>query len=445
MEPKTASTNVVSTKPILVDVAIIGGGAAGLATAIFCMRQNPSLQVAILDGATKLGAKILVSGGGRCNVTNRRVSSGDYWGGKPNIIRRVINAFTTERTVEFFESIGVAMQEEASNGKLFPVANKAQAVLDALLTEANRLGVQILCDHRVTQLQHEATRFNISTHSGNVDAGQVVLATGGQSLPKTGSDGFGYHLATERGHTLVECTPALDPLILQGDFHSHLSGISHPVTISAKSTGQKTVRLTGELLWTHFGISGPVVLDVSRHWHRAKVEDRDMKITINFLPEHDLQKIEARIMEFTSKQPKAQLQRALARMLPARVAGSILGTLGIDATIQMSQLRKDVRRQLSTALLEWSINVVGSRGYKFAEATAGGVPLNEIEPNTLRSRKCPNLYFVGEILDVDGRIGGFNFQWAWSSAWVAASALADRANATHQTRDRAPISADPVD
>ncbi len=406
------------------DVAVVGGGAAGLATAIFCAQQNPSLSVLILDGAVKLGAKILVSGGGRCNVTNRNVGHSDFWGGKPNVVRRVLNALSVDRTVKFFESIGVKLQEEGSMGKLFPVSNEAQTVLDALLAESERLNVRIMCGCRVTDIHRDKGCFRIQTSGATVSANRVVLATGGKSLPKTGSDGFGYELAEKLGATLIPRTPGLDPLILGGDFHSQLSGISHPATISVVKPGENTVRVSGELLWTHFGISGPVSLDASRHWHRAIAEAKRAEVRISFLPGFDSARLGEWFLAFTNDQPKAQLVTALGRQLPNRIAHLILKTLNVDATIQMSQLSKQNRKKVVAALLDWPLDVVDGRGYKFAEVTAGGVSLSDVNPTTLESRSCPRVYYVGEILDVDGRIGGFNFQWAWSSAWVAGTAIA---------------------
>lgn len=424
MDGDSKESAAITPAPLAANIVIVGGGAAGLATAIFCARRNPSQTIVILDGAKRLGAKILVSGGGRCNVTNQCVTVADYWGGKPNIIKRVLSALPIDQTIAFFESIGVVIREEEGNGKLFPVSNKAQTVLDALLNEANRLSVQMLCNHRVTDVSRDGAPFAITSNAGVIHAQTLVLATGGQSLPKTGSDGVGFELAAKLGHDLIARTPALDPLILEGDFHRALSGISHPAVISVKTPNAKPMRHQGELLWTHFGISGPVALDASRHWHRANVEGIASSVSVGFLPDHDLPTLESWLLEFASAHPKAQLETAIGRLLPHRVAHAVLDALGVDTRVQMAQLSKVIRREVISALLDWPIAVIGGRGYKFAEATAGGVSLTEVDPGTLQSRRCPNLYFVGEILDVDGRIGGFNFQWAWSSAWVAGTAIA---------------------
>lgn len=420
----------LDTPSFVADVAVVGAGAAGLATAIFAARNCPSRTILALDGAKKLGAKILVSGGGRCNVTNVAVTAADFCGGSPHVIRRILAAFTAEQTVAFFRELGVELHVE-EYGKLFPDTNRARTVLDALVGEAERLGVHILPGHRVTQIVREEGCFEISADIGGdspscvrlIRAPVVVLATGGLSLPKTGSDGGGYGLAQHLGHSLIPTTPALVPFILDGDFHAGLSGIAHEVTLTVLVDECKPVRVRGPLLWTHFGVSGPTVLDASRHWHHARLGQRGVTISVSFFPGDDFTSLEEKLLGLVFSQPKTILRNALAAFLPARLADELLKRLGIDGGVALAQVTRDARRALVRALLDWPLVVRDSRGYGYAEVTAGGVPLSEIDPGSMASRKCPGLYLVGEILDVDGRIGGYNFQWSWSSAWVAATGI----------------------
>ena len=404
--------------PELLDLAIVGGGAAGLATAIFAARGTCGQSIAVLDGARETRGQDPHCRWGRCNVTNRVVTAADFCGGNPRLIKQVLAAFPVERTVAFFREIGVELHEE-ENGKLFPDTNRARTVLDALLNEAHRLGVRILTGRHVTGVERCESSFRILTGTGTLCARRIVLATGGLSLPKTGSDGGGYALAESLGHTLVPTTPALVPLILADDFHAPLSGIAQDVELTVRAAGSRAICIRGALLWTHFGVSGPAVLDASRHWHRARLEGRDVCVTANFLPGDDFAEAERKLLALASSQPKALLHNALARLLPARVAAAVLSALEIVGPLPMAHFAREPRRKLVHALLAWPLPVVDSRGYAHAEVTAGGVPLSEIDPTSMASRKCPNLYLVGEILDVDGRIGGFNFQWAWSSGWVA--------------------------
>ena len=413
----------MSPSVLTADVAIIGGGAAGLATAIFTARAAPHLRVVVLDGARRLGAKILVSGGSRCNVTNRIVSERDYWGGSPRTIRNVLRAYSAARAAAFFEEIGVALHEE-EDGKLFPDTNSARTVLDALLREVAAGGVEVRLNARVRAVTRAADGFVVIAGEERLDAGAVVLATGGRSLPKTGSDGFGYELAARLGHGCVTTTPALAPLVLEGDTHASLSGVAHRAAVTVGGEGGEAVRIEGSMLWTHFGISGPVALNASRHWHRARVEDGDARVLLAACPDDTFESIEAWWRERERARPRALVATTLATRLPAAVAAVVVARSGVPADRTLAHLSRDERRRLTRTLLETELAVRDSRGYNYAEVTAGGVPLDEIDSARMASRLCPGLYLVGEILDVDGRLGGFNFQWAWSSAWVAAQAIA---------------------
>jgi predicted Rossmann fold flavoprotein len=403
-------------------VAIVGAGAAGLATAIFTRRLNPALSVVLVEGARKPGAKILVSGGSRCNITNTVVTEHDFWGGRSTIVRRVLRGFPVDETLAFFRELGVRVHEEAG-GKLFPDSNRAREVLDALLGETGRAGATLLTNQRVHDVAPAGGGFQLTTSSGRLQATAVVLATGGQSLPKSGSDGTGFAIARRLGHTIVPPTPALVPLVLDGSLHGGLAGVSQDVELTIWIDGAVGTRLSGALLWTHIGVSGPVAMNASRHWERAQLEGRTPSITINFFPGASFDDVDRRWTALSSQRPAASVQQALATMVPASVASALVGHLGLGAAGQLAHLTREDRRRLVRALVEWPLPVTGTRGYNYAEATAGGVALTEIDPATMRSRVCPGLYLVGEILDVDGRIGGFNFQWAWSSARVAGLSL----------------------
>ena len=403
-------------------ISIVGAGAAGLATAIFAARRGARGPVVAYDGAARLGAKILVSGGARCNVTNRVVTERDFAGGSSSVVRGILRAFPADKAVSFFREIGVPLHEEA-DGKLFPDSNRARTVLEALLAEAKRCGVELRAGQRVQRVTREGEGFRLETARGEVAADKVVLATGGLSLPKTGSDGGGYQTAVALGHSLVPRTPALVPLVLDGDFHATLAGVSHEAELVVRVEGRRPVVRRGSLLWTHFGVSGPVVLDASRFWHRAREERREVRVSASLLPSRSFAEIEGALLAEATANPQAQVKGALADWLPASVAAAVPGRLGVSADTRLGRLTREDRRRLIRGLLDWPLPVTASRGYDYAEVTAGGVPLAEIEPGTMASRRCPGLYLVGEILDVDGRIGGFNFQWAWSTGWVAAGAL----------------------
>lgn len=411
-----------------VSVVVVGGGAAGLATAIFAARANPKLTVVVVDGARTVGAKILVSGGSRCNVTNAHVEPADFWRSDSRFVRNVLRALPVAKTIEFFEEIGVPLHEEP-NGKLFPNTNKARSVVDALLRELNRLGVSLRTSHRVTGLARVADGgWQVETSQGLLAAQRVVLATGGMSLPKTGSDGFGYALARELGHSIVPPVPALEPLVCEGPTHAELSGVTLEAALRIK-TPQETRHIQGSLLFTHFGISGPLALNASRFWRRAALLESSAELSLNFVPHlvtssesHSLDDILIRAAQKNSGTKVSTLITQLG--VPASVAQVITNAAALDA-VAPSRLTRDDRRKLRTLLTAWPLRVTGGRGYNFAEVTSGGVSIDrdEIDAGTMESRLAPGVHFVGEILDVDGRIGGFNFQWAWSSAAACGRAL----------------------
>ena len=407
------------------DVAIIGGGAAGLTTAIFAAQtareRSSPCRIIVLDGAKKIGAKILVSGGGRCNVTHEHVSPEDYQGPR-TVIRNVLRGFDEAATVAWMRSLGVELKCEET-GKLFPTSDDAHTVLGALLGRCGDLGVEIRADHRVVGVERRDGGFLLADARGELTASRVVLATGGRSLPRTGSDGFGYELAKRLGHTVTPTYAALVPLVLaDGFFHGELSGISHEAELTTLSDGRPVDRRRGSLLWTHFGISGPLAMDASRFWVIARAQGNAAELRCTFLPGESFEAVERWLIAETSASPRKGVANLLAERLPQRVAHAVAKHAGVDS-VPLGRLGRDARRSLVHALTAMPLPVVRDRGWNYAEVTAGGVPMNEVDYRTMQSRRTPGLYLVGEILDVEGRIGGFNFQWAWSTGHAAGLAV----------------------
>ena len=419
------------------EIVVIGAGAAGLAAAIFAAEEciasagaHARGRVVVLEGASRIGAKILISGGGRCNVTHREVDVGDFNGSR-NIVRNVLAAFGVAATSRWFSSLGVELKCE-DTGKLFPVTDKAKSVLDALLRRCDELGVDIRTGQRVCALHKEgegpaAGHFAVRHQGGQLAARQVVLAAGGRSLPRTGSDGSGWELARSLGHDVTPTYPALVPLVLDTEmFHQDLSGLSLPVELSTFADGKRIDRRTGSLLWTHFGISGPVVLDASRHWVVARGTGQAVEMRCSFLPGTDFPAAEQWLLQAASTRPRLSLGRALGQRLPERMGLRLAQSVGCDPALALAQVPRQARRAIAHALTDFVLPVVADRGWDFAEVTAGGVPLREIDYRTMESRQVAGLYLVGEILDCDGRIGGFNFQWAWATGFIAGKAAARR-------------------
>lgn len=412
-----------SAIPPSCDILIVGSGAAGLFAGAWAGRRareaGRPLAIVAVDGARKLGAKILVAGGGRCNVTHWRVTEADYAGSTPPAIRKVLGRFTVDDTVEFFRGAGVALKQE-DTGKLFPVTDSARTVLDALVREATQVGVALSHPARVTDIDRTAAGFTVTTDAGPIRATRVILCTGGKSLPKSGSDGAGFRLATKLGHSLTApIVPALVPLVLpQEHWITELSGLTLPAEIILTTAGGKRLAsFSGSTLCTHFGLSGPIVLDISRHWLIARDRDPTVKLSINWLPGQSADAVERFFLERRGRGGLAILRDHL----PDRLARRLCECTGVPA---QGDIPRDARKKLVQWLVATPLDIVGDRGFTIAEATAGGVPLSEVRLDTMESRLCPGLHFAGEVLDIDGRIGGFNFQWAWASGFVAGSAAA---------------------
>ena len=404
-----------------VDVAIVGGGAAGLMAGIWAGRTNPRLRIVVLDGAATLGAKILISGGGRCNVTHDVVDADAFAGASRNAIRKVLRRFDVPATVAFFRELGIELKREET-GKLFPVSDRARDVLDALLAATRATGVVVQHPWRVETIAREPRGFVLAGPAGRLEARTVVLATGGRSVPKTGSDGHGYALARSLGHTVTpRILPALVPLTLpRGHFLTELSGITVPATLEVRSAaGKRLVAFTESTLCTHFGLSGPSVLDVSRYFLDARADDPGVQLVINWLPDETPASIDAWLQTLGKATPGRRLQARL----PERLARALCAAADVDPSAPASTLTRERRRALATALTALPLPITGDRGFTHAEVTAGGVPLTELRLETMESRVTPGLFVCGEVCDVDGRIGGYNFQWAWASGYVAGVAV----------------------
>ena len=387
-------------------VAIIGAGAAGTMAAIFAASSDA--ETLLLERTPDGGRKILISGGGRCNVLPVRSDPARFvTDSTARAMQRMLRAWPLREQILFFESdLGIPLAEETPTGKLFPASNRARDVRDALLRLARRRGAELQTDTLVTDLETRNGRFRVVREGAPpIDADAVIVAAGGLSVPKSGSDGRLLPILARLGHTIRPTYPALTPLTAPPSPYSNLAGVSLPVELRAASDG-RAAAASGGFLFTHRGYSGPSVLDVSH----VAVRSSEARLSVRWT------ELDERAWEDALRPSGSRgVVAALRGRLPERLAVAMLVAAGVEEQRRLDQLTREERRRLIETLVRGTLPWSGHEGYAKAEVTGGGVSLDEVEPVSMASRKVPGLFFCGEILDAFGPIGGHNFQWAWST------------------------------
>ena len=333
----------------------------------------------------------------------------------------MLKAFSPEQALQFFKKLGVEVVLEPG-GKYFPSTHSGRTVLEALLLGVRESGVELIPARKVTRVIFENDSFCVEGDSFFYHAKNVILTTGGLSYPQTGSDGTGYQIAESFGHSRVPTSPALTPLLTEDLDFKKLSGISLPVRLSLSLNGTKKAEYEGSFLFTHTGFSGPVVLNISRYWIRLQEKGR-IEIFANFLPEFREEAFRKRLLAETQEHPSRLVKNFLVDFLPRALGEMFLEKMAVEESRVLNQWDREAREKCLRTLFRFPLPVSGAVGYSKAEVTAGGVDLREIHQHTLESKLRPGLFFAGEILDADGRIGGFNFQWAWASGFLAAQGV----------------------
>lgn len=401
---------------------VIGGGAAGMFAAITAARQGSA--VLLLERNDRLGKKLLITGKGRCNVTNDCTAQ-EVLQNVPRNSRFLYSAmasFPPEKTKEFFESRGCALKTERGN-RVFPVSDRAASVVDCLRAELRRSGVQISTERAEALVTENGKVIGVRTRGGLHMADWVILATGGASYPATGSSGDGYRMAKAVGHTVVEPEGSLVPLETEGQDCPDMQGLSLR-NVGVRLLNEKGKLLYqdfGELLFTHFGVSGPTVLSASAHMKPGKC-----RLVLDLKPALDESKLDARILRDLEQYKNRSMENALTDLLPRSMIPVVLRRLEIDPAMQANSLKKQQRRALVALLKGFSIEIVGKRPVEEAIITSGGVKVSEVDPKTMESKLVSGLYFAGEVLDCDAYTGGFNLQIAWATAYAAGMAAGSR-------------------
>ena len=397
-------------------VVVVGAGAAGLVAAIFARRAGQP--VVVLEKTADGGRKILISGGGRCNILPDAIEPERFVTASPaHLVRRLLRSWPLEAQRTFFErDVGIPLVFEAATRKWFPASHRARDVRDGLIALARREGVEFQFGCELMDVTATAGGWQVATARGDITARRVILATGGLSVPSTGSDGAGLRVAARLGHAVHETYPALTPLVAEPAIHAGLSGISLNVRLRARDHS-RTAETRGGFLFTHRGYSGPSVLDISHIAVRSRLVGAERAALRVQWCDHD----QHRWREILAS-PTGFVVNVVAQHLPERLAETLVTTAGIPLGRTMPELRRSERAALVEHLTAYALPWTGDEGYKKAEVTGGGVALTDLNVGTMESRIAPGLHLCGEMLDAFGPIGGFNFAWAWATGRIAGSA-----------------------
>lgn len=397
------------------DLCVIGGGASGLISAIEYKNNHKNSTVVILERLPKVGKKILATGNGRCNLSNIHASAKDY--NYPEFAQTVFEKFDVQSNIDFFKSIGLITIVD-SDGRVYPKSNAATSVLDILLIECKKLGVTILCDCTVYKLtKHENFEIN-----EKIKAKNVIVACGGMSSSKLGSDGSGYEITRKLGHAVTPLFPALVQIKTENKYVKQLKGIRAKASLSLKENDNIISESEGEILFTDYGISGIAAMDISRFIKPSK----NQQIYIDLANDMTQAEIEEYLYQIICHNPNSVASELLIGLLHKKIAQTVMKYCSVSLDEKTSNLSKKSLSAIAYSLKNFKLKVLGTQGFDFAQITSGGLSLSEFNDKTLESKLVKGLYCCGEILDIDSKCGGYNLNWAWSSGRLAGTVSGER-------------------
>ncbi len=401
----------------MVDMIVVGAGAAGLIAAITSARAGQ--KIILLEQNTKIGKKILVSGNGKCNIDNKYITTNRFHGQNPDFIEKVLESYGVEVVEKFFTSIGLELIE-GKEGKMFPMSLQASSVVELLEYEAKRVGVQIICDCAVTSISKEADTFTVETSQGTKRCKKLLLASGSPAAPQLGGSNSGYAFATKMGHSLIPRHPSLVQLCSEETWVKACAGVKVAGVAQLYANGEYITEKKGDLLFTNYGISGLAILDLSREVSTRLANYDYCELNLDLMPELSKEKLTNLLLNRIEEGSEKPIEIWLHGVMNKKLISIILEQSKCKAKQENDLNRKEVGKLVYTIKnLKLSIN--DTKGFKGAEVATGGINTTEINPQTMESKLVPNLYFAGEILDVDGDRGGFNFHFAWVTGLKAAN------------------------
>jgi len=401
------------------DLIIIGGGASGIMAAITASQYSE--KVLIIEKNNRIGKKVLVTGNGRCNYTNTLLKSTDF--NNPSFVEQTLNQFSVEDTIAFFETLGIEPKFE-DEGKTYPLSEQSSSFLDVFLYELKLRNISVELNQEIISINKKNELFKLTSNDNRVFMSKkVILSTGGKSMPLTGSNGSGFELAKTLGHHITEVFPALVKLRIESPYLKQLSGVKISTQVDLIVNDKVIQTENGDILFANYGISGPTVLELSRKANDNIIKGSNVGVRIVLIQSLPKSKIVERFEIFKYR----EIDQSLVGLVNKRFINVLIKQAGIEKNNTIiSDIPKSKLFKLIDLLYDWRLKVVGSLGFDDSQVTAGGIDITQIDELTLESKLCKGLFFCGEVLDVDGRCGGFNLQWAWSSGHVAA---------IHATRD----------
>ena len=386
-------------------VAIIGAGASGLLSAILCASNG--VKVTLFEQNAKIAKKILVSGNGRCNISNKNLSSCDYFSDNPSFVEFGLKSFGFVEFEKFANAIGLFLNV-LDDGRAYPMSNEAKSVVKIFEDYARSLGVVFQTQEKVSKIKPLLQKFNA-----------VIVATGSRAGEHLGGNADGEVFAQEFGHTLVPSYPSLVQLHLNSQIATKMSGAKLHAEVTLILNGVKDMSVSGDVLFTNYGVSGFAILDISQAASKALLEYQAVDISIKLLPEYTMQTLSNHIAKLAQTMPNLSILDILVGLIPSKVANALLEELHISNTITGKEIHTKLTKKIANLMLNWKFEVTETHGFRHAEVSGGGISTLEVDEKTMMSKKRDNLYFTGEVLDVVGRRGGYNFAWAWASAYLA--------------------------
>ncbi len=404
------------------DVAIVGGGAAGLAAAIFLKRECPALSVTVLEKASRVGRKLLSTGNGTCNISNIHAAPAFYHGGDVSFVKPALEMFSPTAAMAFFATIGVVCRPR-EDGRVYPLCEQAAAVLSQLRAECAACGVEEVTDAAVSAIRPQKRGFMLETVGGTLSADQVLVTAGGAASPSLGGTTDGYALLAALGHEKTPLFPAVTQIVADSEFLRAVKGLRADVHLSLCLNGRTVAENRDELLFCDYGLSGPAAFAISRavgDWERKK--QGDMTAVVDLLPDWTEKAVHEEILRRRALKGRT-MEEFLTGLLNKRIGQTVVRAAGIPLTQAAGELSEAQAQAIARVIKGWTFTVSGTKGLSAAQVTAGGTATAGFDPHTMCSRRVKGLYAAGEVLDIDGDCGGFNLQWAWSSAYVAAMGI----------------------